>query len=292
MSDKAFEVHGVSKEFSGFSLSVDHLELERGYVLGLIGPNGAGKSTMIKILLNLIHPDSGEVRILGLDQPTAETEIRRRVGYVSELPGFYPDMTVGWTTSFVSRYYPTWNQELCERFLSKFGLKREKRIKELSRGMKVKVALTLALSHEPDLLILDEPTSGLDPVARHELLEEIADVIQDERRAVLFSSHITQDIEHVADYVTMIEDGRVLEHSEKDDLMMRWKRVSGTVPAGSDLSGHFYSYRTEGTVFAGLTDRYSPEWEAKLKGRGCTRLQVSNVSLDDIIVARVGRLAD
>lgn len=292
MNDMAFQVHEVSKEFDGFSLRVEHLELERGYVLGLVGPNGAGKSTLIKILLNLVYPDGGQIRILGLEQPAAEVEIRRRVGYVSEQPGFYPEMTVGWTTDFVSRYYPTWNSRLCSRYLSKFRLDRQKRVKDLSRGMRVKLALTLALSHEPDLLVLDEPTSGLDPVARHELLEEIAEVIQDERRAVLFSSHISTDIEQVADFITMIEGGRILEHAEKDELMARWKRVSGTCRPGTNLDGLFFSYDSEGPNFTGLTDHFSPRWEAQLKERGCSRLQISNVSLDEVIVAKARRRTD
>ena len=231
-TSRAFELYGVEKAFGDFTLRADRLLLDRGYVMGLIGANGAGKSTLIKILLNLIHPDRGRVRLLGLDQPRHEIAIKRRVGYVSELPGFYPEMTVGWTLRFVSRHYPTWNHERERELLTKFGLNPKKAVKELSRGMQVKLALTLALAFEPDLLILDEPTSGLDPLARGEFLQEMLDVVRDERRSVLFSSHITQDVEKVADYVAMIKAGQIVEHSEKDGLMARWKRVSGAIPDG------------------------------------------------------------
>lgn len=290
VGEQAIVVNGLRKAFKDFVLEIDRFSLDRGYVLGLVGPNGAGKSTLIKSLLHLIHPDQGRVQVLGLDQPTHETEIKRRVGYVSEQPTFYPQMTVGWMNGLVSRYYPTWNARLNTQLLQKFGLNSDKRVKDLSRGMKVKLALVLALSHEPELLILDEPTSGLDPVFRRELLEEIMTVIQDEQRSVLFSSHITQDVELVADYVAMIQGGRIVEHEEKEALLQRWKRVTGYLDGKRvALHDHFYQVQVDGNTFSGVTNQYSSAWQSELQRLGCGRLQVANMSVDDILLVRSGR---
>lgn len=289
MAEMAFSVQDLTKHVRGFSLQIDRFHLERGYVLGLIGPNGAGKSTLIKTLLNLIHPDQGRITVLGLAQPEHETEIKQRVGYVSELPGFYPDMTVGWTIKFASRYYRGWNDALEQRLVRKFGLDRGKRVKELSRGMRVKLALTIALAHEPELLILDEPTSGLDPLVRAELLAEIAAVIRDERRSVLFSSHITPDVEQVADFIAVAHNGRIIEHAEKDAFLARWKRVTGRAGKGdAGLAPMFQMFDAAGGYFSGVTDRYSRDWEADLIARGAERIQVTNMTLDQVLGVLIG----
>lgn len=226
---EAFHLRGVRKAYKGFTLDIRDLALERGYVMGLVGQNGAGKSTTIKILMNLIYPDAGDIEVLGLRQPAHQMEIKRRVGYVSEEPSFYDEMSVGWLAGLVRRYYPTWDDDMYHEYLRKFALDPHAKVKELSKGMKVKLALTLALAHRPELLILDEPTSGIDPIVRHELLEEIAGIIRDERRTVLLSSHITQDIEQVADYIAVIEQGKVVENTDKESLFDRWRKVTGTI---------------------------------------------------------------
>lgn len=287
---EALGLSGVRKTFKDFHLRIDDLSMDRGYVLGLVGRNGAGKSTTIKILMNLIYPESGEVRVLGLKQPGQDMEIKRRVGYLSENPVFYEDMTAGWMARMVSRYYPTWDNGLYEGYLRKFSLDPRKKVKELSKGMVVKLGLTLALSHQPELLILDEPTSGIDPVVRHELLEEIGDIIRDERRTVLLSSHITQDVEQVADFVAIMDEGAIVEFSDKESLLDRWKKVSGTLPARvSDVSPLFNGLKTEGNAFAGVTRAFSDDWMARLKAAGATNLKVMNVDLDEILVWLAGK---
>jgi len=292
--NEALGLTGVRKSYKGFTLDVKDLSMERGYVMGLVGRNGAGKSTAIKILMNLIYPDCGEVRVLGLKQPEQDMEIKRRVGYVSEEPVFYEEMTVGWMVRLVSRYYPTWDPALYSGYLRKFSLDPHKKVKELSRGMKVKLGLMLALSHRPELLILDEPTSGVDPVVRHELLGEISDIIRDEKRTVLLSSHITQDVEHVADYVAIIDEGSVIEFADKESLLDRWKRVTGTLAnsadsAGSDggggLSSLFKTVKMEGSAFAGIVRDFSDGWLSRLKALGAGNIKVMNVDLDQILVA-------
>ncbi|MGE5579392.1 MAG: ABC transporter ATP-binding protein [Bacillota bacterium] len=292
--NEAFSLKDVKKAYRGFLLDVKDLSLERGYVMGLVGRNGAGKSTSIKILMNLIYPDSGDVRVLGLNQPEHDMEIKRRVGYVSEEPVFYEEMTVAWMAGLVKRYYPTWDDALYEKYLRKFVLDPRRKVKELSRGMKVKLGLMLALSHRPELLILDEPTSGIDPVVRHELLQEISGVIRDEERTVLLSSHITQDIEQVADYVAIIDQGKVVECSDKESLLDRWKKVSGTLPAGDAGQAHglaamFSEVKVDGTSFAGVTKSFSDNWLQSLKAKGAANIRVVNVGLDEVLIALAGK---
>jgi len=300
--NEAFSMRQVRKAYRGFTLDVKDLTVERGYVLGLLGRNGAGKSTIIKILMNLIYPDEGDVRVLGLRQPEQEIEIKRRVGYVSEEPVFYEEMTVGWMARLVSRYYPTWDSSLYNEYLRKSRLDPGKKVKELSRGMKIKLGLLLALSHRPELLILDEPTSGIDPVVRHELLQEISNIIRDEERTVIFSSHITQDVEQAADYVAIIDHGKVIEYADKESLLDRWKRVSGTLASqgrggtgevdrsqGCDPSALFLEFKTEGSTFVGVTDSYSDDWLNRVKAVGLTDLRVMQLGLDDVLVALVGK---
>ena len=293
---EAFALHRVSRGFSGFRLQIDQLQMARGYVLGLVGRNGAGKSTTIKILTNLVYPDAGEVSVLGLRQPADELAIKRRIGYLGENPAFYEQVTVGWLAGLVSRYYPTWDDALYRSYLGKFGLAAGKRVRELSRGMKVKLGLTLALAHRPELLILDEPTSGLDPVVRRELLAEIAEIVQDERRTVLFSSHITGDVEQIADFVAILEEGRLVEFADREALFDRAKRVSGTLGGGGvgdltadALAGLFSEIEVRGTEFTGVTRDFSAAWLDRLKARGAADLKVADVSLEDILVSLTGK---
>jgi len=285
MSEMAVVLRDVKKRFGHFTLDIPELSLERGYVLGLVGPNGAGKSTLLNIIMNLIYPDSGSVEVLGLRQPADSIAIKRRIGYLSESPAFYGEMSVGWTAGLVRSYFPDWDDALYRSYLDRFSLDPQMKTRRLSKGNTVKLALTLALSHRPDLLILDEPTSGIDPVMRQDLLQEIAGVIRDERRSVIFSSHITQDVEQVADYVGILGGGRILEHDDVPSLGERWKQISGTLPGGAPAS--FVSLRADGDSFVGVTRQYSPELLQRLASAGAGNLRVKNVGLDTILVSLV-----
>ncbi len=291
---EAFRLRDVSKTYKGFALHVNHLSLEQGYVMGLVGRNGAGKSTCIKILMNLIYPDSGDVRVLGMRQPEDELEIKRRVGYVSEDPRFYETMTVGWTAGFVGRYYPTWDDGLYRGYLAKFALDPNKKIVELSRGMRVRLGLMLALSHSPEFLVLDEPTSGIDPIVRHELLREIAAVVKDEERTVLISSHLSADIEQIADYITIIDDGKVVVCSDKEAMMDGWKKVTGVLEAreggaADAVAAMFRDFTAQGRVFAGITGSFTKGWLENLKSKGVSDVRIIGLTLDEILISLVGK---
>ncbi|MGQ9780572.1 MAG: ABC transporter ATP-binding protein [Bacillota bacterium] len=225
METPALALHGVCKRYPGFTLQEVSFTLPRGYIMGLIGPNGAGKTTIIRLIMNLARPDAGRITVLGRDSRADELALRRRIGYVGEYQPFYDELTVEWTAAFVRSYYPDWDEGLFGELLAKYGIERKKKIGALSKGTRLKFALALALAHRPELLLLDEPTSGLDPVIRRELLVELKAFIRDETRSVLFSSHQTQDLEQIADYVTLIHDGRIIESAEKDELLARYRKM-------------------------------------------------------------------
>lgn len=229
MEAPALALHGVSKSYPGFALQNVNFVLPRGYIMGLIGPNGAGKTTIIRLIMNLARPDAGRITVLGRDSQADEYALRRRIGYVGEYQPFYDELTVELTAEFVRSYYPDWDERLFGEILERYGIERRKKVGVLSKGTRIKFAFALALAHRPELLLLDEPTSGLDPVIRRELLTELKAFIRDERKAVLFSSHNTQDIEGIADYVTLIHDGRVVESAEKDELLARYRETRGAM---------------------------------------------------------------
>lgn len=233
--NNALELRNVHKSFNDFHLEDISLHLPRGYILGLLGPNGAGKSTTIKLLLNLLKPDSGEIQILGRSYTHSETLIKQKIGYVGENQNFYQDLTIDWTVNFISRFYKIWNQEKLNGMLTNFGLKRQKQLKDLSKGQKVLFNISLALAHEPELLILDEPTSGLDPIARKEIMDILLDMLQDENKAILFSSHITEDVEQIADYVAIIIKGKLALFDTKEAILDSFRKVSIPESTGKTL---------------------------------------------------------
>ena len=184
------EVNNIAKNYTGFSLKDVSFEVPTGYIMGFIGPNGAGKTTTIKSILNLISTDAGTVKLFGMDSKADSTKINEQIGVVMDAPFFVDDWTVADVETAVAPFYAHWDRNKYTELLKSFNLDKKKKVKELSRGMKVKLMLAVALSHNAKLLILDEPTSGLDPVAREELCEMLSDFISDESRSILFSTQI------------------------------------------------------------------------------------------------------
>lgn len=222
------EIDSLTKHYPGFDLKDIHLTLPCGYVMGLIGENGAGKSTMLKALLGLINEDSGAIQIFGKDWKSCGQEIREQVGAVLgevNLPDIFCGKEI---CRMMSGIYKNWNQDAFYGYLDTFHIDRKKKIKEYSRGMKVKAAIAIALSHDARLLILDEPTNGLDPVAREDVMEILRNYVMDESRAVLISSHILSDLEKIADYVAFLHDGQIMISGEKDQLMEEYKLLKGS----------------------------------------------------------------
>ena len=196
-------VRELTKDYPSFHFGPATLDLVPGYVYGIVGPNGAGKTTLLRMLMGLVQPTTGLIKIFGLDHRSHEKTIKQQIGFVPEQPSLYREMNAQWFGQFSRVHYPTWSDELYNELLQRFGVDPTAASKTLSKGTRMKLNLALALAHSPRLLILDEPTSGLDPLVRKEVLNQISAVVQDEDRTVILSTHITEDIERIA-------DGRVL----------------------------------------------------------------------------------
>lgn len=278
--DHAIEIKNLTKTFPGFTLDNVSLTVPDGSIVGLIGENGAGKSTTIKCLLGLLRPDSGSVSLLG--GSPHDRAVRERLGVVLDECPFHGGLTAQQVGKILSREYRMWDQGRYEEYLKKFDLPRNLFIREFSKGMKMKLSIAAALAHHPSLLVLDEPTSGLDPVVRSEILDEFLDFIQDEKHAILLSSHITGDLERVADYIVYIHKGRVAISGEKDALLEEYCRLSCTA---DDLA------RVEPKFLAGVR-RGKFGSEALIRGTREFRhrypeLTVEPVTLEEIMVFTV-----
>lgn len=283
---KHIEMRNVRKGFRFFTLEDLSLDLEPGQIMGLVGPNGAGKSTSIRLMTGLLAPDAGEIRVLGHAMPEAQAVAKRDIGFVSDEMRLFGHATFGWHMNFIASIYPGWDAQYAKTLVKRFGLRPEQNVSGLSSGEHVKAVLLLALARRPRLLILDEPTSGLDPVARHELLSEFMDVLRDEDRSILFSSHNTVDVERISDRITFIDRGRLVDSSDKEDFLERWRRIQLQLPPGATLPDlpHVVSRVDDGQFVTITTDRFSADLVAFL-GTGVREVQ--RMSLEEIFVANV-----
>ncbi|MBO5453541.1 MAG: ABC transporter ATP-binding protein [Clostridia bacterium] len=217
--ENAIEINGITKKYDGFTLDNVSFDVPKGSIMGFIGQNGAGKSTTIRSLLNIIPVDSGEIKIFGLDHLKNEKEIKERIAVVfDELP-FHDVFNAKDMSRIFEGIYPKWNRNEYMRYLDRFQLPRKKKIGEFSKGMKMKLQIACALSHEAELLVMDEPTSGLDPVVRDEILRIFMEYLEDGERSILMSSHITSDLEKIADSITYIDRGKILLSGYKDEIL-------------------------------------------------------------------------
>lgn len=216
------EVKNLSKEYKDFKLKNINFELPKGMIMGLIGENGAGKTTTIKSILNIINDYTGDIKVFGLDSRLNDKIIKENVGAVLD-DMFFPEILRPVDINRVMKdIYKNWDSNLYFKYLNEFSLPKNNQIKTFSKGMRKKLEIVTALSHHPKLLILDEATSGLDPVARNEVIDIFRDFIQDEECSILLSTHITTDLEHIADYITFINDGEVLLSKTKDELLDKY----------------------------------------------------------------------
>lgn len=225
--DNMLKVTALSKSYTGFTLDNITFHLPEGFIMGLIGPNGSGKTTTIKSILNMVAPDSGNITIFGKDHVSQEQEVKRDIGVVFDNSYFVDEWTMNDVEKAYSLFYPKWNSEKYHALLSKFRITKEKRVKDLSKGMQMKLMLACAFSYDAKLLILDEPTSGLDPVSRDELLEILSGYIEDGLHSVLFSTHITSDLEKIADYITYINLGKLIFTGSKEEFVDRYRIING-----------------------------------------------------------------
>jgi ABC-2 type transport system ATP-binding protein len=273
------EIENLNKDYGDFKLKDVSFALPQGYIMGLIGPNGAGKTTIIKLILNLLRKNAGDIRVFGLDNGNDEVAVKSRIGFVHDTPFFYESLTLKSLKATIAPFYKDWDDKLFYRLLREFDLPARKLFRKLSRGMKMKFALAVALSHHADFIILDEPTSGLDPVFRRELLARLSALIQDEKKSVLFSTHITSDLERIADYITFIHNGRIVFSTAKDEVVEKW----AVVKAGNDLLNEnsrtfFKAIRIREFGFEALTSN-----AAEARRRFAGNAVIEKASLEDIM---------
>ena len=292
MKDVAAHLQGVSKTYPHFTLHDVDLVLPTGSVTGFIGANGAGKSTTIRILMGLVHQDHGSVKVMGQSMPDGQAVAKREIGFVSEDMRLYKAATLGWHMEFIRSIFPSWDQAYADQLMTRFDLKRDHPIKGLSHGQRVKAALLLALARRPKLLVLDEPTTGLDPVARHEVLAALMEVLADESRTVLFSSQNTLDVEQISDHISFIDAGRIVESGDKEEFLDRWRRFRLDVPGGAALPELPGTIGTSGAarnarLTVVTTNRFEPSMTAAYQAAGITVQAVENMTLEEIFVATV-----
>ncbi len=283
----AVELVGVARTY-GAKRAVDDLSLfvRRGVTLGLLGPNGAGKSTTLKMLMGLLAPSSGRIRVLGMDVRGDCHQLRGQVGYVPEIHNIYRWMSVGEAIRFTRSFYPTWNHTLARSLVEMFGLEPGKKVKHLSKGTTAKLSLLLAVSHEPDLLILDEPMSGLDPLVREEFLDGVLRTMGQRQQTVIFSSHTLDDIARLCDEVAIINGGRLLVHQRLDALLAGTRKIRAVLADGS-----LPARDPPGTIWRNLDRRqwtltvadFTPQMLDQLKSENqLSHVEVSGVGLEDL----------
>ena len=268
----AIELNGLEKHYPGFDLKID-LTLPQGCVLGLVGENGAGKSTTIRMLLGMTKPDGGSLRVLG-----KELADKEEIGVVLDEPAFPECLSPRQLGKVMAGIFRGWDQAAYEKLLQKLSLPTDKKFKDFSRGMKMKLSIAVALSHRPRLLVLDEPTSGLDPVVRDEVVELFADFTRDEEHSVLISSHIVSDLEKICDYVAFLHKGRLLLCEEKDALREEYAlaQLSRADFEALDPAAVIGSRRSPYGISAIIRREAAPSW-----------LALEPVSIEDLFILMV-----
>lgn len=277
--DIMLSVKHLSKSYEKFELRDISFDLASGYIMGFIGANGAGKTTTIKSLLNLVKRDGGEVQILGKSIDDNENEIKQQIGFSSGGISFYGRKKISKLIEVYKRFFNEWSDEAFSGYMEKFHIDVDKTVAQLSQGMQVKLGVAMALSHNAKLIILDEPTSGLDPIARVELLEILQSIIADGEHSVLFSTHITSDLDKCADYILFIKDGKIVENAAKDDLIDSYALVMGKASDLPSIESRLVGVRPNAFGFQGLIKR------AELLPTD--KFEVARPNIEDIMVYHI-----
>lgn len=280
MPSPLLEIRDLRKRWPAFTLQDIDLDLPGGMMLGLLGANGAGKSTLLKLLMGLSRPDAGGVRFKGRDLRAEGPALRQRIAYVPDEPRLVPELRLRDAKTAYARFYSDWNEARWRSLMADFGLDPQARGGELSLGMRTKFALSLALAREAELLVLDEPTTGLDPVFRRELMQRLTDHLQDDSRSILFSTHITSDLEQRVDLVALLQGGRLVLCEDQDTLRESWVLVKG----GSDLldeeaKGAFSGWQATALGFEAVA-RDGAALRARFEGRAL----LERPTLEDLVV--------
>lgn len=271
--DAILQVEGLTKQFEGFKLDHVSFTIPKGTIMGLIGENGAGKSTTINAILDLIKKDEGSITFWGRELSSSK-QLKEDIGVVFDGGSFYETLTPAKVGKISKAAYKQWEQNLYEGYLKRFQVPMDKEIKTLSKGMKMKLSIAAALSHKPKFLILDEATSSLDPVMRDDILEVFLEFVQDEEHSILISSHITTDLEKIADYITFIHQGKVLLSKTKDELRYNY----GIIRCGKDM----FNQIDKNEILVYRKEDY--QWDVLVADKEKARKKYKNVVVDDATI--------
>lgn len=285
----AIVLAGVHKSYGDFVLNDIHLELPVGQVMGLVGVNGAGKSTIFRILMGQVPPDAGYAEVCGHRLPEAHVAAKREIGYAADDMRLYKSQSLQWHMDLVRDAYDGWDSAYAADLLQRFDLRAGQKMAGFSHGQRVKAVLLLSLARHPRLLLLDEPTTGLDPVARSEVLDAIAQVLQDETRSVLFSSHNTRDVEQISDTIAFLHRGRLVAVDDKETFLDGWRRIIcqgdwreefATVP-------EIVAARQNGSIVELKVKDFTSDVTTQLQHLGLVVSAVDRMDLEDIFVTSI-----
>lgn len=285
----ALECEGLTKHYPHFTLQDVNLSFEQGTVMGLVGPNGAGKSTILRIVMGLVTPDSGSIKVLGHAMPKDQLAAKRNIGFVAEDMRLYETETLAFHMDFIKSIFDSWDAEYAKNLLRRFDLNKEQKVKGMSHGQRVKATLLLALARRPNLLVFDEPTTGLDPAVRKEVLGEMMSSLEDETHSILFSSHNTLDVEQISDYITFIYGGRIIESRNKEDFMDGWRRLrltninNNTLPNLSNIK----DMQQSGRLCTVTVNNYEDSIPEQFTNAGLLVNDIERLTLEEIFLGNV-----
>ena len=279
----AISLRGLEKRYPGFALGPLDLVIEPGTVIGLVGPNGAGKTTTLNCIAGLVVPDAGAVEVFGRPNRPDDSTWKRDIGYVGEEHGFYGRWTAERNLRAIGGLQAGWSEERVRRLTERFGLPPTKRVVDLSKGNRAKLALIAALGHGPRLLLLDEPTSGLDPVVRAEVLDVLWEVLEQGEAAIVYSTHVLSDISRLADELVFLRDGQILQRSEKDALSESWRRVSFRLDAEEIVLDGAVAHQRSGADHQAISSDHESTLR-QLRELGAANIEESRMSIDEIVV--------
>lgn len=283
MTQAVLEVNQLTKRFHRFCLDHVNFSLEEGCITGFIGTNGSGKTTTIKSILGLVVKDSGRIRLFGEDLNKNERKLKDRIGFVMDEGYFYENLTLKAMKNVLAAAYSQWDEAVFLSYIKRFKLDLKQKIASLSKGMRMKYAVALALSHHADLLIMDEPTSGLDPLVRSELMDILLEFMQEEGKSVFFSTHITSDLEKIADMLILIDHGQIIFEEEKDELLETHVRVKGdNAWINEETRGLFLSVRQSPYGFEAVTNQRDNVRAVMPEA------VIEHASIEDIMLAYIG----
>ncbi|MCR1848300.1 ABC transporter ATP-binding protein [Paeniclostridium sordellii] len=276
----AIEIRDLSKRLNEFELNIDKLDIKKGYITGFVGPNGSGKTTTIKLIMNMLFKDSGSIKIFEKENDIESLDIKAIIGYVVETPGYMQDSKLKAIKKGISCFYKNWNENIYKRYIKQFKLDENKKYKELSKGQQKKFELVMELSHNPKLIIMDEPTANLDPLVRNEFLDILQEHIEKEDATVFYSTHITSDLDKVADYLVFIFEGKVILYGDKESILENHKIIRGNKELlDIETKKEIISYNENSFGFEGLAKNIKSAYEVFGE-----EVIYDNANLEDILM--------